>query len=93
MVTQKKQLQEEYAPKVKIGESRQIVIPKKLYDRLNLVPGDYLEVTLRSERLVLTPQMFIERQLAEGLDDIKHGRFVGPFKAVKQAVRSLRGKE
>lgn len=93
MVTQTKQLQEERAPKVKVGESRQIVIPKKLYDKLNLVPGDYLEVTLWGERLVLTPQMFIEKRLAEGLDDIKHGRFAGPFKTAKQAVRSLRGKE
>jgi AbrB family looped-hinge helix DNA binding protein len=30
-------------PTVKLGRSRQIVIPKKLYDVLGLAPGDYLE--------------------------------------------------
>lgn len=29
---------------VKLGVSRQVVIPKQLHDRLGLKPGDYLEV-------------------------------------------------
>jgi len=33
-------------PTVKLGVSRQIVIPKKLYDALRLSPGSYLEVQL-----------------------------------------------
>jgi AbrB family looped-hinge helix DNA binding protein len=30
-------------PTVKLGTSRQIVIPKKLYDDLGLAAGDYLD--------------------------------------------------
>ena len=33
-------------PTVKLGASRQIVIPKKLYDEVGLEVGDYLEVEL-----------------------------------------------
>ena len=44
-------------PTVKLGTSRQIVIPKKLYDALGLTPGDYLEVELyEGNRLLVTPE-------------------------------------
>ncbi len=93
MKIQTKQYRREPAPKVKIGQSRQVVIPKRLYDELNLVPGDYLEVALEGERLVLIPQVFIAKRLAEGLEDIKQGRVIGPFKTAKEAVRALRDKD
>jgi len=77
-------------PTVKIGVTRQIAIPKKLYEKLGLVPGDYLEVELEDDRLVLTPKMLVEKRLAEGLKDIKEGLVVGPFKASRAAIRALR---
>jgi AbrB family looped-hinge helix DNA binding protein len=77
-------------PTVKIGVSRQIAIPKKLYEKLGLVPGDYLEVELEDDRLVLTPKMLVEKRLAEGLKDIKEGRVAGPFKTSRAAMRALR---
>jgi len=76
-------------PKVKIGISRQVAIPKMLYDALNLMPGDYLEMELRDERLVLTPKTFIEKRLAEGLQDIREGRVIGPFRNAKVALKAL----
>ena len=80
-------------PAVKIGASRQVVIPKKLYERLGLVPGDYLEVELEDDRLVLTPKMLVEKRLAEGLKDIKQGRVVGPFKTARSAMKALRAQK
>ena len=74
---------------VKIGVSRQVVIPKKLYEKLGLVPGDYLEVELEDDRLVLTPKMLVEKRLVEGLADVRHGRVVGPFKTARSAMRGL----
>jgi len=76
---------------VKIGVSRQIVIPKKVYDQLRLTPGDYLEVELDGDKLVLTPKELVEKRLTEGLEDIKRGRVHGPFSSAKDAVRTLRG--
>jgi len=77
-------------PTVKIGVSRQIVIPKKLYEKIGLVPGDYLEVELADNHLVLTPKILVEKRLAESLEDIKQGRVVGPFKTARAAMRALR---
>lgn len=74
---------------VKIGVSRQVAIPKKLHDRLGLAPGDYLQIELEGDRLILTPKALIEKRLAEGLEDIRQGRVHGPFKSVPALLRSL----
>ena len=76
---------------VKIGVSRQVVIPKRIHDQLGLTPGDYLEVELEGDRLILTPKALVEKRLAEGLEDIQKGRVHGPFQSVPSLLRSLRG--
>lgn len=80
-------------PAVKIGVSRQVVIPKKLHDELGLTPGDYLEVELERGKLVLTPKTLvdktIERRLAESFEDFRRGRTHGPFSSAKGAIRFL----
>ncbi len=78
------------APLVKIGASRQVAIPKKIYDEMGFVPGDYLAVERRGHGVMLTPKAFIERRLAEGLEDIRRGRGLGPFDTAKEAIRALR---
>jgi AbrB family looped-hinge helix DNA binding protein len=75
---------------VKIGVSRQVAIPKKLHDELGLAPGDYLQMELEGDRLVLTPQALVEKRLAEGLADIRKGRVHGPFASVPELLQSLR---
>jgi AbrB family looped-hinge helix DNA binding protein len=47
----------------KVGVSRQIVIPKRLFDQLGLAPGDFLEVTLRGGSLVMTPKTLVDKPL------------------------------
>jgi AbrB family looped-hinge helix DNA binding protein len=76
-------------PKVKIGVSRQVAIPKKFYDAMRLEPGDYMEIELHDDRLTLTPKTFIEKRLAEGLRDIEAGKVIGPFKNAKEALDAL----
>ena len=49
---------------VKIGVSRQVVIPKRLFDDLGLRPGDYLEVTLRDGSLLLTAKTLVDKPLS-----------------------------
>jgi AbrB family looped-hinge helix DNA binding protein len=84
-------------PTVKLGASRQIVIPKKLYDDLGLAAGDYLEVELyEGRKLLVTPKELvdkhpaIDKRLAEAEKDIKAGRVHGPFKSAEAAVKALR---
>ncbi len=74
---------------VKIGTSRQVIIPKKIHDRLGLEPGDYLEVELRDDKVILTPKALIEKRLAEALEDVKRGRVSGPFRSAGELLRSL----
>ena len=75
---------------VKIGVSRHVVIPKKIHDQLGLEPGDYLEVALEGDRVILTPKALVEKRLAEGLEDIRKGRVTGPFRSASSMIRSLR---
>ncbi len=78
---------------VKLGVSRQVVIPKKLHDRLGLKPGDYLEVEEQQGRVVMTPKKLIDSSVhaafRESMEDFKSGRYSGPFDTAEQATASL----
>jgi len=84
------------APTVKIGTSRQVVIPKKIHDQLGLSAGDYLEVELQGAKVVMTPKTLVDKaiqaRLAEGLEDARRGRVVGPFRSAKALIRALHRK-
>lgn len=87
-------LQSEAPTTVKLGVSRQVVIPKKLHDRLGLKPGDYLEVEEQQGRVVMTPKTLIDSRVhaafRESMEDFKAGRYSGPFDTAEQATASLR---
>ena len=81
------------ATAVKLGASRQVVIPKKLHDRLGLKPGDYLEVAEHHGKVVLTPKTLVDKELdrriSQSMDDFKNGRYSGPFDTADEAIESL----
>jgi AbrB family looped-hinge helix DNA binding protein len=52
-------------PIVKVGRSRQVTIPKKLFEELDLKEGDYVEVERKGNRLILTPKELIDRDKAK----------------------------
>jgi AbrB family looped-hinge helix DNA binding protein len=78
-------------PVVKLGASRQVVIPKQLHDQLGLAAGDYLEVEVQDGKVVFTPKALVDKRLDEGLADIREGRVHGPFSSAQDMARSLRG--
>lgn len=84
------------SPTVKIGASRQVVIPKKIHDELGLSAGDYLQVERRGNQVVLTPKTLVDKyiadRVAEGLEDVRRGRMVGPFRSAKSMIRALHRK-
>lgn len=70
---------------VKVMKRRQVVIPKELFDKLDLEVGDYLEVRLDGDNLVYVPKKLVDRDewyasaegqkiIAAALEDIKEGR-------------------
>ena len=88
--TIKQHTNEDAAQIVKIGTSRQVAIPKKMYEQLHLGAGDYLQVEVKKDKLILTPKAFIEKRLAEGLKEIEEGKITGPFDNAEDMIKSLR---
>ncbi len=90
-------------PIMRLGQRRQVVIPKEICEELNLQEGDFVEVTrvkghviIKPKRLVdaddvLTPaqQAMIDARLAEAEEDIKAGRVSRPFSTVAELKRHL----
>ena len=75
---------------VKVGVSRQVAIPKKLHDQLGLSPGDYLEIEVRGNQLILTPKELVDKRLAEAEEDIQKGRIHGPYRTAAATSKALR---
>jgi AbrB family looped-hinge helix DNA binding protein len=73
----------------KVGTSRQLAIPKKVYDDLELKAGDYIEIVKKDSHLLLTPKSLVDKGIAEGLNDIREGRIVGPFDNTADLIKSL----
>jgi AbrB family looped-hinge helix DNA binding protein len=90
-------------PISKLGQRRQVVIPKEICDELGLKEGDFVEVTSTAGKVVIKPkklvdaddvltpsqQSTIDKRLAEGLEDIKEERVYGPFNSVDSTLHSL----
>jgi len=49
-------------PLVKIGSKHQITIPKEIFNKLRLKPGDYVDAQLRNGKVILTPKEVIDKE-------------------------------
>ncbi len=92
-------------PIMRLGQRRQVVIPKEICDELNLQEGDFVEVTSVEGRVIIKPKKLvdadeiltpaqratIDTRLAESLEDVKKGRVYGPFDSVDAMMDSLHG--
>lgn len=90
-------------PISKLGQRRQVVIPKEICEELGLEEGDFVEVTSAKGKVIITPKKVvdadevltpaqraaIDKRLAEAEEDIKAGRVSGPFDSVDQLKRHL----
>jgi len=55
----------DYMELVKAGRSRQVTIPKQIFDSLGLKEGDYVQVEVEEGRIVLTPVAVINKERAK----------------------------
>lgn len=71
----------------KLGQRRQIVIPKDICDDIGIEIGDFLEVSLSTDnKIIITPKKLVdledtltdeeEKSVARGLKDIEEGKFI-----------------
>ena len=67
----------------------QIVIPQRIRKQAHVAIGDLLEASVEHGKITFTPKTLIDRHLAEGLDDVKHGRTHGPYATADEAVVAL----
>ena len=86
----------------RIGPKHQITIPREAFERLDLQPGDFLEVQVRGDALNLVPQKLIPRDQAwfwtqewqererEADEAIASGEISGPFDSADDLIRHLR---
>jgi len=85
---------------VQVREKAQITIPSKIRKALGIKEGDYLEVEVEGNKIVLIPKILIdkaeavtlskkgEEMLQEALEDVKKGR-VEKFKNVDALTDNL----
>jgi AbrB family looped-hinge helix DNA binding protein len=81
-------------PLVRVKEKYQVTLPSAVRQKAGVAVGDLLEARVQGKKITLTPKVavdraFIEKRLAEGLEDLKKGRVYGPFSSAKEAIRSL----
>lgn len=68
MYTKNQQLnKEQEMPIVRIGPKHQVTIPKEVFDRLHLKPGDFLEATAQTGKVVMIPRQFTAKAPAPSL--------------------------
>ncbi len=77
---------------ITVKQKYQIVIPTEVREKVDISVGDILKAHVHGNTITLTPQTLIDREIAEGLDDIKSGRTFGPFHSAKDLIASLHGK-
>ena len=75
---------------IKIKEKYQVTLPASVRQKMGLAVGDLLEVEIKGKKITLTPRSVIDQELALALEDYKKGRFIGPFRTAKAAIRALR---
>ena len=79
----------------RIGQRRQVVIPKVIFEALQLQEGDFMEVTANAGRVFMKPKKLVdadevltkeeERKVRKGEGQLKHGQSK-PWRAVKNGL-------
>jgi AbrB family looped-hinge helix DNA binding protein len=77
-------------PLVKVKEKFQVTLPTSVRKKAGVAVGDLLEAQVQGRKITLTPKRVVDWDLALALEDFKEGRFIGPFRTAKAAVRALR---
>lgn len=87
-------------PLVRVKSKAQITLPRKVREAVGIAEGDYLQVIVRGNRIILEPQTLVaklppvtlsaqgERMLQEALDDVREGR-VKEHESVESLIAEL----
>lgn len=76
-------------PIVTVKKKYQVVIPQSVRERVPVHVGDLLEANVEKGKITLTPKSLVDREIAEGLEDLRQGRTYGPYGTAEEMIRSL----
>jgi AbrB family looped-hinge helix DNA binding protein len=88
----------------RLGQRRQVVIPKPICEEMGIVEGDFLEVTSRKGAVVIKPKRLVdaddvltpveEATVLKGMEQIRQGQYV-TLKELEDALarKSLSGRK
>ena len=74
---------------VAVKNKFQVVIPRKIRERIRLRVGDLLEASVERGKITFSPKAVVDRGIAESLADFNAGRAHGPFGSHRELVASL----
>jgi AbrB family looped-hinge helix DNA binding protein len=98
----KERVKESEMELVKVKRNFQITIPQSLRRLIRLVVGDYVEVDIQDDTLVIRPVKVVhpdqeyfftkewQEKEAEAEKDIAEGKVVGPFEDAQDALKALK---
>ncbi len=79
----------------RIGQRRQVVLPKSVFDKLGLAEGDFMEVMTRRRQVIMRPKRPVSsddtltpsegRKVRHGLKQIRQGK-TRPWRAIKNEL-------
>lgn len=78
-------------PFVTVKKKYQVVIPAAVRRRVGIKVGDLLEAKAARGKVTFIAKSAIDREIAEGLDDIRKGRMYGPFDTAEEMIQFLHG--
>jgi len=74
---------------ITVKDKNAVLIPASVMRKARIKVGDRLEARVERGKITLTPKSAVERGIEQGLDDIKHGRFYGPYASVAAAKKAF----
>jgi AbrB family looped-hinge helix DNA binding protein len=74
---------------VTVKSKFQIVIPRHLREQVHIEVGDFLEAVVENGKITFTPKSLVDRQVAEGLEDMRRNRTHGPYETAEAAIKAL----
>jgi AbrB family looped-hinge helix DNA binding protein len=75
---------------VTVKNKFQIVIPRSVREKIGVNVGDFLEAKVERGKITFTPKTLLDRGIEEGLEDLRQGRFHGPFDSAEETIAALR---
>jgi AbrB family looped-hinge helix DNA binding protein len=74
---------------VTVKNKYQVVIPAKVRQQAGIHVGDLLEAKAQKGKIVFIPKTVVDREVAEGLEDIRKGRTYGPYSSAEEMIDAL----